>query len=382
MAAFSAPIIEFCRKNKLLNTLMQSLYLSVLKPPSYWENKAQGQEPASYPPDGPVHKIKAAFVCDEMTWIDLSGQCESIFVRPGSWKLQFEAFHPDIFFCESAWSGVAPFDGCWRGRIYNNREVFFENRRILFDILDYCRQKGIPTVFWNKEDPIGALDTRFDFADTALHFDHIFTTAQESVDEYRRRGGESVHVLPFMVNTAVYYPDNEIKDDNRVLFAGAWYDDLPRRCRDTRALFDYVLSLGMDLDIYDRHSESVEERFKFPEEYREYIHKSIPTDRVPALMRKYSKAINVNTITDSKTMFSRRALQLAACGLSVISNPSEAMQRALGGRKVTAPNGEFLLSIEANSEMVRREHAASKAFDYVLNTLLKEGVSIPEEVYA
>ncbi len=382
MAAVSAPIIELCRKNKLLNTMMQSLYLSVLKPPSYWDKHASGTGPESYPPDGRVHKIKTAFICDEMTWIDLSGQCESIFVRPGAWKSQLDEFKPDIFFCESAWSGVPPFEGCWRGRIYHNREVFFENRSILFDILDYCRQHRIPTVFWNKEDPIGALDTRFDFADTAIRFDHIFTTARESVDDYKRMGAKSVHVLPFMVNTAVYYPADEKKDDGRVLFAGAWYDDLPQRCRATRTLFDYALSKGLRLEVYDRHSESIEERFKFPKEYAPYIHKAVPAGSVPELMRRYGAAINVNTITDSETMFSRRALQLAACGLSVISNPSEAMERALGGRRVTAPNGETLLIIDANPDAVRREHAASKAFDYILDTLAGEGVFLPEEVYA
>ena len=381
MPRTKAKLIELCRRDRLLNSAAQYAYLNVIRPPAWWERGADGREPVRYPADGPVLPVKAAFICDEMTWIDLAPQCRSIFLMPGSWREQMERFQPDLFFCESAWSGIPPAEGCWRGRIYRNRSVLFENRRILLEILRYCRERGIPTVFWNKEDPPENLDSRYDFIDTAVRFDHVFTSAEECVEIYQALGCGHVGVLPFMVNTAVYYPaPGPAREGDRVLFAGSWFGDQDARCQATRALFDYVLGKGMGLDIYDRHSESVEERFSFPEEYAPYLHPSVPTDRVPALMRRYGMALNVNTETASRTMFSRRALYLAACGLTVLSNPSAGMRAALGGEPVDLPGGGQALLIRPDPALVREKYSAAGAFRRILDAV--PGLAAAEPVGA
>ena len=63
-------------------------------------------------------------------------------------------------------------------------------------LVQHCRDAGVPTVFWNKEDP-----PHFeDFLDTARLFDHVFTTDAECVPAYRERlGHDRVGVLPFAV---------------------------------------------------------------------------------------------------------------------------------------------------------------------------------------
>ena len=45
---------------------------------------------------------------------------------------------------------------------------------------------------------------------------------------------------------------------------------------------------------------------------------------------EYEYAVNVNTVTHSKTMYSRRFLQLCACGIKVITNDFMGLE-TLGG---------------------------------------------------
>ena len=85
---------------------------------------------------------KVAFLCDEMTWQDYKDCCNSIFLHPAIWREQLERFQPEIFFCEAAWSGIQIFEGVWRGRVYKDSRVLFENRKILLEILKYCKEKG------------------------------------------------------------------------------------------------------------------------------------------------------------------------------------------------------------------------------------------------
>lgn len=382
MSSLKTRIMEMCRNSALVNTAAQFIYLNILRSSSWWGRHTSSREPVRYPADGEVHPVRTAFICDEMTWIDLASQCESIYLWPDSWQEQMKAFQPEIFFCEAAWSGIPPMDGCWRGRIYRNRAVLFENRRILLDILRYCRQHRIPTVFWNKEDPDIGAGTRYDFVDTAIRFDHVFTTAEECVPIYQNLGCSNVSVLPFMVNTAMYYPDeHRSKAKDRVLFAGSWYEDFPRRCQDMTELFDYVLENGYQLDIYDRHSETGESRFRFPERYAPYLHPAVPTDRVSDLMRRYEWAINVNTVTDSRTMFSRRVLYLAACGVRIFSNPSLGLEKTLGAERVELGDNSFALRIEPDAEVVQACYSANRAFQTILDVLKEEALLITERDY-
>ena len=76
-------------------------------------------------------------------------------------------------------------------------------RPALVELVDWCREHGVPTVFWNKEDPVHYDD----FLDTARLFDHVWTTDVERLDDYRRDlGHDRVGVLPFAAQPAVHNP--------------------------------------------------------------------------------------------------------------------------------------------------------------------------------
>lgn len=359
-------LADLCRKRPLINTVAQYAYLNFL--PALLP--ASGQGAAALRQDGAGRGPKVAFICDEMTWLDFKDQCQGIFLSPRTWKAQMDAFRPELLFCESAWEG----DLCgwpdWRGRIYRNRGVRFENRKPLLDLLDYCRREEIPTAFWNKEDPTFWKHPRYDFTDTALRFDYLFTTAEECVSAYRSMGHQRVFVLPFGVNTAIFSPAQRAPEAGRVLFAGSWFADLPQRCRDMSRLFDHVLEQGMTLDIYDRKSGSGGKNFQFPQRYAPYLHDGVPYQALPALLSRYEYALNVNSVTDSSTMCSRRVLQVAACGMKIITNPSPAVAAMDGLTLYRQEANGSILYWKSDADVIAKCYGTDRMFQFVLEQTL------------
>ena len=366
-------LADLCRKNGLVNTVAQYTYLNLL-PSLLPASRPGGREGTSLSgPRGP----RVAFICDEMTWLDFKDQCRSIFLSPRDWREQMDDFAPELLFCESAWDGSVCGWPDWRGRIYRNGGVWFENRKILLELLDYCRLRGIPTVFWNKEDPTFWQHPRYDFTDTALRFDYLFTTAEECVPRYRALGHRQVSVLPFGVNTALFSPSRQAPEAGRVIFAGSWFNDIPQRCRDMSLLFDHVLEQGMTLDIYDRKSSSGGKNFRFPQRYEPYIHPGVPYPELPALLGRYEYALNVNSVTDSQTMCSRRVLQMAACGMNIITNPSPAMASMEGLLLSRQCAGGRILYFESDAPRIAARYGTARQFAFVLHSVLGEG-AVPE----
>lgn len=370
-------LAHVCKKNRVLNTAAQHLYLNVM-PSLFSDMGSENRDGSDSNGVWGFGEVRVAFVCDEMTWLDFRDSCRSLFLSPRTWREQMDRFQPQMFFCESAWDGAMCGWPDWRGRVYRNQEVFFENRKVLLDILEYCHREGIPTVFWNKEDP-PLFHQRYDFVDTALRFDWIFTTSVECVPLYQARGHKRVFVLPFGVNTSLFYPCARTVEPGRILFAGSWFGDMPQRCRDMCMLFDHVLSTGMTLDIYDRKSGSGDDVFRFPERYRPYIRQGVPYERLPGILSRYEYAINVNSVTDSHTMCSRRVLQMAACGMKIISNSSPAMLEMQGLTiQKSAENGRILY-FESDAEQIAAQYATDRQFSALLDQVLERGTVQPEK---
>ncbi len=287
------------------------------------------QKPEAIPPKSSklMKDLKIAYVCDEMTYKSFHDLTQSVYITPWNWYEMLENEKPDLFFCESAWSGIAKYKDCWRGRIYKSDRVKYNNRKVLFQILEYCNANGIPTVFWNKEDPTYFGNTNNDFIDTALHFDYIFTTAEECVEKYKKRGAKNVFVLPFGFSPKLFNPMNSTEKENRAVFAGSWYPMHTERCRQMRAVFDEVLKHDIMLQIYDRNSDIKETLNIFPEEYKAYVHDKIPFEKLGEEIKKSHYGININTVVNSSTMFARRVYEMMACNVCIISNESQGIKK-------------------------------------------------------
>lgn len=279
-----------------------------------------------------LKQVKIAIICDEMTFRGFKEECECVFITPSNWMSVFREVKPDLFFCESTWHGISENYDCWRGKIYKSGKAKFENRKELIHILDFCQRSNIPTVFWNKEDPTYFGDTEYDFVNTALMFDYIYTTAEECVDRYKELGHTRVGTLMFGFSPKLFNPIKQKPKKEQVIFAGSWYQDKKERCQDMKRIFDAVLQSGLSLKIYDRHSESANPIHKFPDEYKAYIHKAVSFKELNRVLEEAQYAININTVKESTTMFARRVFEIMASNIILISNDSIGMRKLFKNR--------------------------------------------------
>lgn len=280
--------------------------------------------------DPSAHRIKVALICDEFTYNSFAPEFDSIVLHPDTWQEQIEEFGPDLFLCESAWSGVDPKARPWRGKIYGSVKFKYENRQILFDILKYTEKNGIRSVFWNKEDPTHFPDRVNDFVSTASRFDYVLTTAEECVEDYYKfMGAGRVGVMQFAAQPQTFNPLSSVSRNGKSIFAGAWYKVHDQRSEVMHKGFEYVMKSGIPLEIFDRNFGNKGD-LQFPETYQKFVKPSVSHARTAELYRQYSLGINFNTVTDSNTMFARRVFELAASGTTIITNYSPGIEKIYG----------------------------------------------------
>lgn len=318
--------------NTLAATACHFLYRKFFcgyKPQKYEPSKIQFIK-KEYKSETELDNLKLAVISDEMTFVNLKTICNAVFLTPDRWLDIMLEEKPDVFFCESAWSGIELYKDCWRGSIYKNKKLLFENRGTLLDILDYCRRSGIKTVFWNKEDPGYFDDELHNFSETAVQFDYIFTTAEECVDRYKKLGHSRVFVMGFGFSPDIFNCPADFEKENKAVFAGSWYSDHPQRCKDMERAFDMLIKKGIPLEIYDRNWDSPNPVHRFPDRFRPYLHEAVDYEALGEIYKKCRFAVNINTENKSETMYARRVNELMACRCVVVSNESAAMRKKFG----------------------------------------------------
>lgn len=270
-------------------------------------------------------------ICDPMTWHNLSSETYATALTPTNWRKTFATAKPEnsILFCEAAWTGIG--NQPWRGQIYQDKRVRYNNRKYLLAILRHCKQHNIPTVFWAKEDPAYFKHPIYDFTDTALRFDYILSTCAESVSQYKALGHTNAHLWRFSFSPRDYYPPKpETPRHNQAVFAGSWFTDHPKRCEELTTIFDQVLAQGIELVIYDRNQTNARSTKPFPIKYQSYVQNAVPYGNLGDIYRQSNFVININTVTDSPTMYARRVFEAMACGAIVITNPAKGLVAEFG----------------------------------------------------
>lgn len=261
----------------------------------------------------PRLSTRVAAIVDEFTMGTLEREWTMLNIDRAQWEQDLEVHEPELLFVESAFSGHR---GSWSGQIPR----FGRWSEDLAAVVDWCRSRDIPTVFWNKEDPIN-----FEmFISAASHFDYVFTVDQDSAARYQSHITGELGLLPFAAQRELHFPPNSIRDRTEgVAFAGAYYAAKHAQRRDQMELIlDPARSLG--LDIYDRTGND-DPRFQWPERFQEHIRGSLSYQETLDLYRTYKVSLNVNTVTSSATMCSRRIFELLASGSYIVSGPSTAL---------------------------------------------------------
>ncbi|MGP9838278.1 glycosyltransferase [Arthrobacter sp. 179] len=323
-----------------------------------------------------LSKTRLALISDEFTRSSLASECQLVLPAPGTWRQQLESQNIDALLVESAWEGN---DGLWRGKVgYYDESSFAE----LKAMVTYCRSRGIPTIFWNKEDPIHFSRFRL----TAKLFDHVFTTDADRIPSYYEHRGasnSSIGSLPFWAQPSLHNPmHTERRVEHSIAYGGTFYGErYPERSR----VLSTLLSAGQPygLAIYDRQANLPESPYHFPAELADFVRGGLDYMEMVQAYKTHPVHLNVNSVTDSPTMFSRRVVELAASGTPVLSGPGNGVDTVFNGMVPTtadATEAGLIAQLWMENEPERnadawnvhrytyRAHLASHRLAYMLRT--------------
>ncbi|MGE4373116.1 MAG: glycosyltransferase [Xanthobacter sp.] len=325
-------------------------------------------------------QVRVATILDPFSANSFAGSFEGTTLLPECWRSQFEVAKPQIFLCESAWTGASLERRPWSGRVHASRRLVRENRGELLAILEHCRKQGIVTVFWNKEDPTHYGDRVHDFVKTATAFDYVFTTAHECIADYRADHGlTDVHALPFATNPALFSPVETHARSDVVTFAGSWYAHHEARCEDMHRMLGGLVAGGFRLEIYDRFHGTADDKHIWPEAYRRFLHPAVPHSDMPRIYKAGRFGLNINTVTSSRTMFARRVFELMSSNTLVLSNYSVGMEELFGqdvvfcdrepDRLKSLSEGEIDAMRERNLNLVLSHHTYRQRWEQILTQI-------------
>ena len=279
--------------------------------------------------------LRIASVLDEMSHASFSPDCELLSFKPDNWQQVLEDREPHLLLVESAWKGNG---ASWQYQVGTYAAASSVGLPHLTRLVDWCRERDVPTVFWNKEDPV-----HFDkFKEAAALFDVVLTTDENILDKYRTIPNSriaDVGSLPFAAQPVIHHPIDAVERDSGTCFAGTFYRNRHiDRQGQLEMLLDAALPYG--LTIYDRMHGSESDAFGFPAQFDGAIHGGVPYSEMVQIYRRYKVFLNTNSVTESPTMFSRRVFELLACGTPVVSTPSVGVSAMFGDIVRVVANSE------------------------------------------
>lgn len=280
----------------------------------YWEkdNEKQGKVLE------PTYKVRVATILDQFSYECFKYEADLCAITYENWYKEMEEFRPQMLLVESAWQGK---NGSWTNKI---ARYGVEYDKEVLKLINYCKEKKIPTVFWDKE----GLKNFHYFIYTASLFDYVGATDENSLEIHSAmRDSKNVFVLPFAAQTKMHNDSGRMTFPlGNVAFAGSWYGNkYPSRIREMEQIIQPAIPFG--LDIYDRNYDKQgilnDEIWKWPKVYQPCIVGKLPYAAMIEAYKQYKIFLNVQSINDSKWMVPRRVYELIACGVPIISSESK-----------------------------------------------------------
>lgn len=300
-----------------------------------------------FPPFAPSYRsgsssnIRVAVILDEFSTLAWTYEWDCIAVSPESWNAELHANPVKMLFVESAWAGNSK---AWAYQLTGAAAP----SPAIVSLVAWCQSQGIPTVFWNKEDP----PHYEDFLETAKLFDYVFTSDSTKIEDYRQElGHERVQPLSFAAQPLVHNPIRPQRgfQSRDVAFAGMYFaHKFPERRQQMEMLLGGALDVSgpMDygLEIFSRQLGG-NSNYQFPAPLDSRVVGSLSYERMLSAYKAYKVFLNVNSVIDSPSMCARRIFEITASGTPVVTAPSRAI-------------GEFFDKSEV-VEVTTREETAS-----------------------
>ena len=267
--------------------------------------------------------MRVGVIADQFTSATIAHSFETVALSRAEGYVQVASLDLDAIFVESAWEGP---DYQWRrGVAYYPDEIADLER-----IIKVARARGIPVIFWNKEDPVHFRA----FERTAAMMDHVFTTDADMVGKYLQNEEsvvKTVSALPFYAEPAIHNPmPTDRPYLHTVSYAGTYYGDrFKERSVELHRILDAAKLHG--LTIYDRQVNVPNSPYRFPPELASFVREGVPYQEVLKVYKAHPVNINVNSANDSPTMFSRRVVEIAASGSVVLSGRGRGITEQIQG---------------------------------------------------
>lgn len=265
--------------------------------------------------------MKALVILDEFSFHCVKPElerCDQLDIA--QYKKQLDSIkNYDLLFVESAWRGYK--NGWNLSKVQKDPKM----QAALNTILLACKKRGIPTVFWNKEDPV-----MFDrFLPVASNFDFILTTDKGSEPRYKKLfPNKKVMVFPFAAQPNSHNILGDTKKNDFVCFAGSnWGSQFVERAEDMNHIL--LPATKYKLHIYNRKDIGGSGQV-FPKAYEKFIVPGVSYDKMIAVYKKYRIFLNLNSVKHSETMFARRVFEILACGTPIISSYSPGIEKMFG----------------------------------------------------
>lgn len=325
--------------------------------------------------------LRVATILDDFSALAFRYEWDQVPVTPSDWRRVLAGEPVDLLFVESAWHGNRD---AWQYHLTGPSAP----RPALMELVDWCRAEGVPTVFWNKEDPAHYAD----FLPTARLFDHVFTTDSTRLPDYRRDlGHDRVGVLPFAAQPAVHNPVRPARghQSRDIGFGGMYF---AHRHPERREQMDLLLGAAAavsprmehGLEIFSRYLGG-DPRYQFPAPLDSRVVGSLTYERMLSAYRAYKVFLNVNSVVDSPSMCARRIFEITASGTPVISTPSPAITNVFADDEVLQvadrTEAEYLLralvrSPELRDRMVHRAQRriwSAHTYSHRVEDVLRDG---------
>lgn len=257
---------------------------------------------------------RVGIIADQPLVSALENSVTLVPLTPENWERELSDV--EVLLVTSTWMGV---DGTWSGLADLSSPL---RDLVVKSIMHGARERGVPVAFWSTEDPLGFTH----FRRFAVHADHVFTTAAESVPVYERilRAGTTVQVLPLGINPHHHQPLGCMRhEETSVLLTSSWdRSEYPERRFAGERILDGLINAGAELTILDDRLPDTEAglHVRYPDRYLPHLHPAVSAQDTALLQRLLPLGVALSADAESQTSFDRRALELQAAGSMILAN--------------------------------------------------------------
>src|SRR5690554_1335639 len=99
----------------------------------------------------PFARLKIALIADELTYACLRSECRVMPVTPWNARPLLQLWRPDLLLVESSWKGWLE---TWKYKMASYPDHPERNNAAVSRVVQQARERGIKTVFWNREDGV------------------------------------------------------------------------------------------------------------------------------------------------------------------------------------------------------------------------------------